>query len=211
MDDVTHPPASGPRWWRLPASPVIWACVRYNEGVRDDHGRIVSLLSERWVFVLSTLESGGQPYSTPLYFALDCDAEVPPEPRQIPRAPRLLFVTDPATFHGQHLGAGPTLVSGATYLESREVGELRGVQLRGIVRHLEPGTPTFEQDRTRYLHAHPVARAPLESATPPRLYALSITWAKYTDYRLGFGTHGEVSYSPHESNAAPVAPGRTSG
>ena len=163
--------------------------------MRDDHDRIVSLLSERWVFVLSSLDSGGQPYSTPLYFALDSDPDSSHAPHQSPRAPRLLFVTDPATFHGQHLGDGPTQVSGATYLESREVAALRGVQLRGVVHHVDANTPTFDQDRMRYLAAHPVARAPLESTTPPRLYALAITWAKYTDNRLGFGTHGEVRYS----------------
>ena len=156
----------------------------------DDHAHIVRLLSERWVLALSTTNAAG-PYTTPLFYAVDADGSAVGE-----RGPRLLFVSDPETEHGRMLGDGPTLVSAAVYLESKDVAELRGVQLRGYVsRQRSLGATESSRLTSLYLRAHPVARAALESSSPPSLYVLEIGWAKLTDNRLGFGTHRRVPYA----------------
>lgn len=155
----------------------------------DDHAKIVRLLSERWVLALSTIGADG-PYTTPLFYTVDAE-----ETAADRHGPRLLFVSDPTTKHGHMLGEGPTLVSGATYLESRDISELRGVQLRGYVSHQRLFCASETSRLTSlYLRAHPVARAALESTSPPSLYVLEVTWAKLTDNRLGFGTHRTVAY-----------------
>ena len=94
------------------------------------------------------------------------------------------------------VGDGPTLVSAAVYLESKDVAELRGVQLRGYVsRQRSLGATESSRLTSLYLRAHPVARAALESSSPPSLYVLEIGWAKLTDNRLGFGTHRRGPYA----------------
>lgn len=163
----------------------------------DDHAHLVRLLSERWVLALSTVAPEG-PYTTPLYYALDAEGSVANG-----RGPRLLFVSDPETNHGRMLGDGPTRVSAATYLESREVSELRGVQLRGEASRLRPGdSEALARARALYLDAHPVARPAFDSSSPPALYVVEIFWAKLTDNRLGFGTHRVVSYARGTTDGA---------
>ena len=156
----------------------------------DDHAQIVSLLSERWVLALSTVDTAGT-YTTPLFYAVDAEHSAAGD-----QGPRLIFVSDPATAHGRMLGTGPTRASATTYLESRDIAELRGVQMRGFVTHQQIlGSDETSRLRSLYLQVHPVARAPLESASPPAVYALDISWAKLTDNRLGFGTHRTVIYT----------------
>lgn len=156
----------------------------------DDHAQIVSLLSERWVLALSTVDGAGT-YTTPLFYAVDSEPSAAGD-----RGPRLIFVSDPVTTHGEMLGEGPTPVSATTYLESRDIAELRGVQLRGFVTHQRLlGAAETSRLTSQYLHAHPIARAPLESVSPPAVYALDICWAKLTDNRRGFGTHRTVTYA----------------
>lgn len=173
---------------RLPTA--IERFFRYNEGVPDDHAHLVSLLSERWVMTLATQDAEA-PYSTPLFYALDADPMVPGS-----RGPWLVFISDPATHHGQHLGAGPTPVSAATYLETEEVASIRGVQLRGTV-HRGDSLPSAVRERARavYLARHPVAANALKGHAPPAIYVLVVTWAKLTDNRLGFKSHRIVQYA----------------
>jgi uncharacterized protein YhbP (UPF0306 family) len=142
------------------------------------------------VLALSTVDAAGS-YTTPLFYAVDSEPSAAGD-----RGPRLIFVSDPATAHGRMLGEGPTTVSATTYLESRDIAELRGVQLRGFVTHQRLlGTSETSRLTSLYVRAHPIARGPLDSASPPALYALEICWAKLTDNRLGFGTHRTVTYA----------------
>jgi uncharacterized protein YhbP (UPF0306 family) len=102
-----------------------------------------------------------------------------------------VFTSRPGTRHGRHLGSGPTPVAAAVYLETEEVGCIRGAQLCGwCVRASGLSPSTAATAREIYLARHPVA-AELLAKDPPEhaLYCLGIGWAKLTDNRLGFGAH----------------------
>lgn len=140
------------------------------------------LLQERWVLTLATLAATGEPYATPLFYAV----APPAHPGE---GPRLVFASRPDSAHGRHLGDGPTAVAAGLYLESHDIGELRGVQLRGEV------IPTAAADpRAAYLERHPGAEPLLRPGARERLYALTLVWAKLTDNRLGFGYKREWTF-----------------
>ena len=115
-----------------------------------------------------------QPYPTPLFYAAALHGE----------GLALVFATDPATTHGQHIEAHPAAAA-AVYLETEEVGRIEGVQLRGVVHILGPRDGAL---RDAYLHRHPVAASMLERG-PARLFAFDVHWAKVTDNALGYGSH----------------------
>ena len=176
----------------------------------------MQILSEHWVFTLATTPTGpyadphhrsvpplaspepGTPYCTPLFYALE---QAPGESARS-AAPCLIFASDPASSHAQHIGSGPagsdpTWVGAAIYLETETVGQLRGAQMRGQVTCLEPGGDGEAQARSAYLARHPIAQAVLASGKH-RLYRLRVSWAKLTDNRLGFGMHPIVSFEAGE-------------
>lgn len=134
-------------------------------------------------------EAAAAPYPTPLFFALV-------EPDRIGRhaAPLLAFASNPLSHHGQLSGRGPIPAAAAVYLETEQVGQLRGAQLRGtLIREDGWSTAGAASLRTSYLARHPIAQSQLATGHH-RLYALVVTWAKLTDNRLGFGVHPIVSF-----------------
>jgi uncharacterized protein YhbP (UPF0306 family) len=129
------------------------------------------------------------PYPTPLFFALV-------EPGSIGRhaAPILAFASDPLSHHGQLAGRGPIDAASAVYLETEQIGQLRGAQLRGSLIRADGWTAGGAASlRAGYLARHPIAERQL-AAGRHHLYALIITWAKLTDNRLGFGVHPIVDF-----------------
>ncbi len=145
----------------------------------------MAVLHERWVLTLATTAPGeAAPHATPLFYAV-----VPGEHGE---GPRLIFASRPDTTHGRHLGEGPTTVAAGLYLESESIGELRGVQIRGEV---VPVPLTSATAQAAYLARHPGAAALLRPDARERLYALTVTWAKLTDNRLGFGYKQEWSFA----------------
>lgn len=157
----------------------------------------MQVLAERWVLTLATnapehdppVPPADAPYVAPLFYAVAALGQLAP-------GPALLFTSRPGTRHGQHVGAGPTPVAAAIYLETEQVGCIRGVQMRGWCVPASRLSPD-DADRAReiYLARHPVAanllrpRAPLENGPAHVVYCLAVGWAKLTDNRLGFGTH----------------------
>ncbi|PRQ08418.1 hypothetical protein ENSA7_17030 [Enhygromyxa salina] len=145
------------------------------------------VLGERWVLTLALADPtapDASPYPTPLFFALA-------EPNTIGRhpAPLVVVVSDPDSHHGQLAGRGPTAAAAAVYLETQEVGQVRGAQLRGSLVREDAWTPAGAAGlRQCYLDRHPIA-APMLAGGRHRLYALAVSWAKLTDNRLGFGAH----------------------
>jgi uncharacterized protein YhbP (UPF0306 family) len=148
----------------------------------------MALLRERWVLTLATTIPGEPtPYATPLFYAVT-------PPQRPGEGPRLLFASRPDSAHGRHLGEGPTTVAAALYLESLAIAELRGVQLRGEV------VPTAAAaSLAAYLERHPGAEPLLRPGARERLYAFTVTWAKLTDNRLGFGYKREWSFASSSS------------
>ena len=138
----------------------------------------MEVLRERWVLALATTTTDGLPYATPLFYAV---ASLPPGD-----APILVFASRADTCHGQAIGDGPSAVAGAVYLETEELGVLRGVQLRGDVAVCNTLRAEHHAElRRAYLDRHPAAAPRI--GPRDQLYALAIGWAKLTDNRLGFG------------------------
>lgn len=148
------------------------------------------VLGERHVMALALTDTAAAaPYPTPLFFALA-------EPDSIGRhaAPILLFASDPHSQHGRLAGRGPTQAAAAVYLETEQVGQLRGAQLRGTLLREDGWTAIGAASlRAAYLARHAIAERQLASGRH-RLYALIVTWAKLTDNRLGFGVHPIVDF-----------------
>ena len=154
----------------------------------------MEVLRERWVLALATTTPDGLPYATPLFYAL---AALPPFD-----APILVFASRADTCHGRAIGDGRAAVAGAVYLETEELGVLRGVQLRGDVAVCSSLRAEHHADlRRAYLDRHPAAGPRL--GPRDELYALAITWAKLTDNRLGFGVRRTSTFaSPWPSTSA---------
>jgi uncharacterized protein YhbP (UPF0306 family) len=172
-----------------------------------DVSPLMAVLQERWVLTLATIppastaepladpaaevnaaDESDYPYATPLFYAVAV----------LPAAgPALVFASRPDSAHGRHLGAGPTRGAAGLYLESEDVSQLRGVQLRGEVAPVErwPGDAPLRL-RAAYLQRHPGAAALLRPGAPERLYGLALTWAKLTDNRRGFGHKQTWTFAP---------------
>jgi len=147
------------------------------------------ILEAHWVFALATVDpEHPAPYATPLFYALES-----PLGRGV-SGPALLFASSPRARHSSHVGgeAERGVPAAATiYLESEEVGALRGAQLRGRLSRIDPQRASGPL--ARYLERHPVAGPALEGGGHA-LYRFEIEWAKLTDNRLGFGRHREVRF-----------------
>lgn len=162
----------------------------------EDMRLLTDVLRERWVLALATTTADGLPYATPLFYAL---ASLPPSD-----APILVFASRADTCHGQAIGDGPTAVAGAVYLETEELGVLRGVQLRGDVAVCNGLRAEHHAElRRAYLDRHPYAAPRL--GPRDQLYALAITWAKLTDNRLGYGVRRTWNFaSPWREKSRPA-------
>ncbi len=169
----------------------------------------MSVLCDRWVMTLATNaladdptepSPGRAPYPTPLFYAVA-------KPPALGPGPVLVFVTDPSTRHGRHLGRGPSAVAVGIYLETEELGLIRGIQVRGEairVDSLDPERAALA--RRVYIERHPVAAPMLEGEGPEQLYAICVRWAKLTDNRLGMGVHPQWQFASAWSETAQNGP-----
>lgn len=151
----------------------------------------MQILGERWVLTLALADGGDAPYPTPLFYALA-------QPHSLGQhaAPLLLFASSATSYHARLAGIGPTAASAAVYLETEELGVLRGAQLRGaLVREEAMSEPERAAARALYLARHRVAESVLASGQH-HIFALIVSWAKLTDNRLGFGVHPELRFDP---------------
>lgn len=95
----------------------------------------------------------------------------------LPDSNELVFTSGEETAHGQHMLARKD-VAASIVLESKIVGKLQGLQIQGIAK--QDADPRY---RNAFIKAFPYAAFSLKE-----LWAVEITYAKYTDNRLGFGT-----------------------
>lgn len=93
----------------------------------------------------------------------------------------LVFTSEAATKHVQDALAQPD-VAGGIVLETMNVGKIRGIQLRGIMR--QPSEEEGDHVKMAYLKRFPFAVL----MNIKSLWILEITYLKMTDNRLGFGT-----------------------
>jgi uncharacterized protein YhbP (UPF0306 family) len=92
----------------------------------------------------------------------------------------LVFTSETSTKHVQDTLAQPE-VAGGIVLETMNVGKIRGIQLRGIMR--QPLEKEGDQVKTAYLKRFPFAVL----MNIKSLWILEINYLKMTDNRLGFG------------------------
>jgi len=157
----------------------------------DIHRAVIEQLREHHVLALATVDrsAGGGPYVAPLYYALCL-----PSGARGRAAPVLVFASHPDSVHGGHLGRGPTPTAAAVFLETEELIQVRGLQLRGDTRALSSlPASVARQLRECYLERHPMAEVPLRTGEE-ELYAFLVRWAKITDNRLGLGVHPEGEF-----------------
>lgn len=92
----------------------------------------------------------------------------------------LVFTSEEATKHVQDALANPE-VAGGIVLETMNVGKIRGIQLRGIMR--QPLEEEAGEVKMAYLKRFPFAVV----MNIKSLWILEIQYIKMTDNRLGFG------------------------
>lgn len=171
-----------------------------------DVSGLISLLRAHWVFHLASIDPRSDaPYSTPLYYAAQlAEATTRSDDRGASRdfanlgstfTPLLVFFSHPHSFHTQLQKAQPS-ASASIALETSDIHQIRGTQLRGRVHTQSELSPSLLQTaRETYLARHPQA-APHLQTSGALLYAFAIEWAKLTDNRLGFGVHPQFTFPP---------------
>jgi len=99
----------------------------------------------------------------------------------------IVFTTDTETRHGQEMADNHKVAIGIA-LETKRVGKIRGVQIEGTARYLDPKSPDpdqqklFQTVKKAYLKRYPYAV--LMKTT---LWTVQLESIKLTDNRLGFG------------------------
>jgi uncharacterized protein YhbP (UPF0306 family) len=125
--------------------------------------RIAAFIRRHHVMSLATQGEGGM-WCAAVFYAWVAERNV------------FVYATDPDTLHGRQAAANPE-VSGSIVLETRMVGRIQGLQLRGHTRPVDEGWA-----RTAYL-----TRFPYAAAVRLDLWVLEPDVMKLSDNRLGFG------------------------
>jgi hypothetical protein len=103
----------------------------------------------------------------------------------LPKSTTFVVATDVLkTRHGQEALQNPH-VAGVIALETKIVGKIQGIQFSGVFQEAN------EEERKAYFKRFPYALA-----MKPSLWSIRITYCKFTDNTLGFGTKLEY----HASN-----------
>ena len=97
----------------------------------------------------------------------------------LPEENALVFTSDPATRHGKEFTEN-SLVAGSVVLETRVIGNIRGIQFQGRISI--PEGERHDTAKKAYLRRFPVAML-MET----HLWIVDLTLIKMTDNRLGFG------------------------
>ncbi len=129
--------------------------------------RIISFLKKHHVLTLATT-FGGEPWVANCFYAV------------VENSNCLVFTSDRNTRHIRDLEETNT-VAASVVLETRVVGKIQGIQLKGMLRESEG--EELAAARKAYLRRFPYA-ALMETT----LWVLEPVYVKMTDNRLGFGT-----------------------
>lgn len=129
--------------------------------------RIPRFLKKHHVLTLATVGADGFPHCANLFYAW-LEAEQ-----------AFVFTSSLETKHASDALENPE-VAASVVLETRVVGNIQGVQLRG--RMFRPEGDSLQTARARYLRRFPYA-----AAMELELWMLQVDWAKMSDNTLGFG------------------------
>ncbi len=127
--------------------------------------KIIDFISEHHVLSLATVNEKKESFSCSVFYVLN------------EKTLSLIFASDEKTEHMQNISK-INMVSASIHFETKEVGTIRGLQIKAEVLKAD------EEDKKLYLKAFPYARV------MPKLqvWKMKILHLKYTDNRLGFGT-----------------------
>jgi uncharacterized protein len=129
--------------------------------------KIISFISEHHVLTIATTNNS-IPWCAHCFYTFDVE--------------NLCFyiATDLNTRHAQE-AIKQAVVSGGIMLETKTVGKIRGLQFSGVMEI--PQGQAATNAKKKYLQAFPFA-----ILTKTTIWIIKLTYAKYTDNRLGFGT-----------------------
>jgi hypothetical protein len=127
---------------------------------------------------LSTSGADGSPHAASVYFAAD-------------QALHLYFFSAPDSLHGRHLAKNPR-AAGAIYPECHDWRDIRGLQLRGVVRLVPPGQE-WDTAWELYVAKFPFVSELRDVVEQNALYAFDPSWIRLVDNRRGFGFKQEWS------------------
>ena len=132
---------------------------------------ILNLLSVS-TMTLATTGSSGETHAAPVYFVADEEL-------------KLYFFSAPDSQHGQDITHNP-FAAVAFYPECQGWEDIRGLQMRGEVRVVEPG-PQWEAAWERYAAKFPFASQLKDIVAQNMLYVFLPDWIRLVDNRQGFG------------------------
>ena len=128
--------------------------------------RIVDFIKEHHVLTLAT-SFDEEPYCANCFYIY------------LEEENSLVFTSDYDTKHIRQASHN-IYVAGSIVLETNIIGKIQGVQFQGIIS--EPSSEFYKMARKAYLKRFPIAM--LMKTT---LWAVDLTFLKFTDNRLGFG------------------------
>lgn len=128
--------------------------------------RIVDFIKKHNVLTLATVKDNA-PWCANCFYAL------------LPETMQLTFMSDEKTRHSTE-GIQNPKVAGSIVLESRIVGNLKGLQFTGALKQAE--NETLEQAKKAFFKRFPYA-----VAHPSTFWVIDLSVMKFTDNTLGFG------------------------
>lgn len=128
--------------------------------------RIVRFLGRHHVLTLATV-SDKEPHCCTLFYVYE------------PERNRFVVTSSQDTLHVRQVSENPR-VAGAVALESKVIGKLQGIQLRGSMNR--PAGDELASARKAYL-----MRFPFAALMDIELWVIEPDYLKLTDNRLGFG------------------------
>lgn len=142
----------------------------------ERHGQVnqeaISDLLAVSAMTLATSGTEGEPHAAPVYFAAAGEM-------------RLYFFSEAHSRHSQHLARDPRAAA-AIYPQCEGWQDIRGLQLHGEVRPVEPGAE-WEQAWEAYLRKFPFVAGLKAVVARNQLYVFRPHWIRLVDNRRGFG------------------------
>jgi uncharacterized protein YhbP (UPF0306 family) len=132
---------------------------------------VQELLSQS-TMTLATTGSAGEPHAAAVYFASD-------------ESINLYYFSDPSSQHVHDL-THDSRAAATIYPECKGWLDIRGLQLRGVVKPVEPGE-NWERVWQLYAEKFPFVKGLQIIVSRNQLYQFRTTWMRWTDNRLGFG------------------------
>lgn len=155
---------------------------KLSVGVADAGGageapdeRILRFIGRHRVMTLAATAAEGDVWCCNLFYACIAPGKTFP-------GGALVFTSPEKTLHATYMTENPS-VAGSIVLESKVVGKLQGLQLRGTVIRADKNPTLCETAKKAYLKRFPFAALILSD-----LWVLALSRLKYTDNTLGFGT-----------------------